>query len=261
MFEESGEVELTLVQQPAAQIVLRPEHVQFYDAVLFYDMSGMQGHGARADMPGGDGEAPDDYKRSIEALLASGKGVVMLNHGCISWPSWPLWREISGTSFMLEAGQLNGQPLPGSGYRGGAHGPLPNATTWVSPASPGHPVLEGLDDGFEITDELYLKSPCFENDVVPLLRSDYPFVSDNFTPPPLAPADEQAAWAHPPGSNLVAWINVAGNSPVVASDLGDGPLAFGNPGFRRFLSNALRWVASEDARDWARAHRNTDPPE
>jgi len=153
MFEAFEDIELTLVQQPAAQILLRPEHVQDYDAVLFYDMSGMQGHGARSDMPGGDGEAPEDYKRSIEALLESGKGVVMLNHGCISWPNWPRWREISGTSFMLQAGELNGQPVAGSGYRDGSHGPLPHATTRVHPASPGHPDPEGLDEGFEIPDE------------------------------------------------------------------------------------------------------------
>jgi hypothetical protein len=252
MFEEGGDVELTLVQQPAAQIILRPEHVADYDAVLFYDMSGLEGHGARADMPGGDGNPPPAYQQSIEALLASGKGIVMLNHGCISWPTWPRWREISGTSFMLQAGELNGEALPGSGYRGGAHGPLPNATTRVSPATPGHPVLAGLDAGFEITDELYLKSRSFETGVLPLLRSDYDFRADNFTPPPLAPADEQARWDHPPGSDLVAWANAAGNSPVVASDLGDGPAAFANPAFRRFLRNALHWVASDDARAWAR---------
>ena len=253
MFEEGGDVELTLVQQPAAQVILQPNNVADYDAVLFYDMSGMEGHGARADMPGGVGNPPEGYRSSIEALLESGTGIVMLNHGLISWPTWDRWRQISGTSFMLRAGELNGESLPGSGYRGGGHGPLPNATTHVDPALPDHPVLAGLNDGFNITDELYLKSPSFEANVLPLLRSDYEFVSENFTPPPLAPPDEQANWDHPPGSNLVAWANAAGNSPVVASDLGDGPAAFANPDFRRFLRNALHWVASDAARQWAQA--------
>jgi len=165
-----------------------------------------------------------------------------------------LWREISGTSFMLSAGLLDGERLPGSGYRGG-HGPLPNATTHLSPATPGHPVLDGLEQGFSITDELYLRSASFEAHVVPLLRSDYVFVAENFSPPPLAPRAEQLQWRHPQGTNVVAWAKATRASPVVATDLGDGPAAFANPGFRKFLHNALRWVASQDARDWAGAQR------
>ena len=38
--------------------------------------------------------------------------------------------------------------------------------------------------------------------------------------------------------------NAARNSPVVASDIGDSPEAFGNEGFRRLLKNSLQWVAS-----------------
>ncbi len=115
-----------------------------------------------------------------------------------------------------------------------------------------HPVLAGLEDGFEITDEIYLKTANYESRVVPLLRGQYDFVANNFTPPPLAPRQEQADWDHPPGSNLIVWANAAVNSPVVVSDVGDGPQAFANPGFRRLLHNALRWVSSAEARDWAR---------
>lgn len=252
MFEGIPELELTLVQQPAAQVLLRPEHIGDYDAVLFYDMSGIPGSGSPRDPAGGSGEPPDEYRCSIEALLERGTGIVMLNHGLVSWPTWPLWREISGTSFLLRAGELDGETLPGSGYRG-AHGPLPNATISLKPASPGHPVLEGLEDGFSITDELYLKSPIFEDRVTPLLRGDYDFLFENFSPPPLAPPAEQATWTHPPGSDLVVWAKATRNSPVVASELGDGPEAFANPHFRRLLRNSLIWVASNEARSWARS--------
>jgi hypothetical protein len=186
----------------------------------------------------------------MEALLARGTGIVLLNHATVSWPNWPLWRRITGSSFMLREGLLDGATVPGTGYRGG-HGPHPNATFRVMPAGQ-HPVLEGLEDGFEITDELYLKTAGFESRVTPLLRSDYAFVAENFTAPPLAPEAERAAWTHPPGSNLVVWANAAGASPVVVSELGDSPAAFRNPGFRRLLGNALRWTASAEARDWAR---------
>ena len=85
------------------------------------------------------------------------------------------------------------------------------------------------------------------------MRGNYPFECQHFTPPPLAPPDEQANWSHPPGSNLIVWANAAAASPVVVSDVGDGPPAFENPAYRRLIGNALHWVASEPARDWARA--------
>jgi type 1 glutamine amidotransferase len=252
MFEEDEEVTTTLVEQPAAQVILRPENVADYDAVLFYDMSGIPGIGLLHDGANDTGIPTDDYRTSIEALVESGKGMVLLNHGTVGWPNWPLWRQIHGSSFMLQAGELNGEQLPGSGYRGG-HGPHPNPTFTLTPVDANHPVVAGLEDGFTVTDEIYIKSPSFENNVLPLMRSDYDYVSENFTPPPLAPADEQAQWNHPPGSNLVVWANAVHNSPVVAADIGDSPEAFGNPGFRRLLKNALVWVASQQARDWAAA--------
>ena len=151
---------------------------------------------------------------------------------------------------MLTAGELNGKQVPGSGYRGG-HGPLENATINLLPQQT-HAVLQGLEDGFQITDELYLKTSDYEADVLPLLRGAYDFVAANFSPPPLAPPEEQANWDHPPGSDLIVWANACRNSPVVVSDVGDGPLAYDNPDYRRLLENAIRWLASEDARAWAR---------
>jgi uncharacterized protein len=244
-------VTTTLVQQPAAGVVLAPEHIGAYDCVLFYDMSGIPGIGLLHDGADNKGVPPPAYRNAVEAMLERGTGIVMLNHATVSWPLWPLWRQISGSSFMLRRGQLDGVEVPGSGYRGG-HGPLPNPTVRLIPACK-HPVLDGLENGFEITDEIYLKTAGFESRVLPLLRGKFDFVANNFTPPPLAPPQEQAAWDHPPGSDLLVWANAAGTSPVVVSDIGDGPQAFANPGFRRLLHNALQWVASADARAWARS--------
>ncbi len=250
MFDDMANINATLVQQPAAQVLLKPDNIAQYGAVLFYDMSGIPGIGLTHDGANDSGIPPDDYRTSVEALVAGGTGMVLLNHATVSWPLWPLWREISGTSFMLSAGELHGEQVPGSGYRGG-HGPHPNPTFRLQPQGT-HPVLDGLQEGFEITDEIYLKSSAFEASVLPLLRGDYNFIAENFTPPPLAPAQEQAAWSHPPGSDLIVWANAVQASPVVVSDVGDGPAAFANPGFRRLLENALHWVASPQAREWAR---------
>jgi hypothetical protein len=45
MFSDDPDIVTTLVEQPAAQIVLRPENVARFDAVLFYDMSGIANAG------------------------------------------------------------------------------------------------------------------------------------------------------------------------------------------------------------------------
>ena len=258
MFTDMEGVTETLVQQPAAQVLLRPENIADYDAVLFYDMSGIPGIGLLHDGANDTGIPSDSYRASIEALVENGTGLVLLNHATVSWPLWPLWRQISGSSFMLQSGELDGVTVPGSGYRGG-HGPYPNPTLRLVPQCE-HPVLAGLEDGFEITDEIYLKTAGFESRVEPLLRGELDFTGENFTPPPLAPPDEQANWQHPPGSDLVVWANRAGASPIVASDVGDSPAAFANPGFRTLLGNALRWVSSDAARAWARQGSATAIP-
>jgi type 1 glutamine amidotransferase len=251
MLNSMDGVTSTLVEQPAAQIVLQPEHVGPYDAIFFYDMSGIPGAGLLHDGADDTGIPPEQYVRAVECLLDAGKGLVLVNHATVGWPLWPLWREITGSSFMLTGGELDGREVPGSGYRGG-HGPLESATIRLLPQCD-HPVLKGLEDGFEITDELYLKTSDYETNVLPLLRGDYDFVMENFTPPPMAPAEEQAIWQHPPGSDLIVWANACGNSPIVVSDVGDSPLAYDDASYRRLIENALHWVASEEARAWAKA--------
>lgn len=251
MCESFDDVETTLVEHPAAQSVLASTDCETYDVVFFYDMCGIPGMALPHDHSAGSGAPSASYAASVEKLLERGAGLLLVNHATVSWANWPLWREISGSSFMLAAGELRGQSVPGSGYRGG-HGPLPNATIPLVPQEP-HAVLEGLGQGFSITDELYLKTDLYGPHVRPLLRGDFDFVADNFTPPPLAKESEQTNWSHPPGSDLIVWANAAVSSPVVVSDVGDGPLAYDNPDYRRLLHNAIVWLASADARQWAQA--------
>lgn len=250
MLDSMEDIDATLVQQPAAQVVLQPGNVDSYDVVFFYDMSGIPGVGLLHDGANNTGVPPEPYRRAIEALVQTGKGLLFVNHATVSWPLWPLWRQMTGSSFMLSKGELNGKTVPGSGYRGG-HGPLPSANIRLVPQQ-AHPVLEGLENGFHLADELYLKTADYEQNVLPLMRGDYPFVMENFTAPPLAAPDERASWQHPPGSNLLVWANAVGSCPVVVSDVGDSPLAYDSPDYRRLINNALRWLASGDARAWAK---------
>ncbi|MCH2657139.1 MAG: ThuA domain-containing protein [Dehalococcoidia bacterium] len=244
MFDENPEVNSTAVEQPAAQVMLRPENVQPYETIVFYDMLAIDGS-----------PIPEDYKASIEALIESGKGIVMMNHATLQWPAWEGWREISGSSFRLGGeGEVFGEIVPASGYRGGGGEPERNGHHHLSPVQQGHPVLEGLEDGFDIVDEIYIKTKGFESrpGILPLMRSDYPMVKENFNAP-VASAEERAKWDHPEGSDLIVWANKAGNSPVVAMDAGDGPEAYANPQFRRLLNNAIHWVASDNARAWVQS--------
>ena len=249
LFDANTDIVATFVEQPAAQVVLRPENVGRYDAVVFYDMQGipMGPHDMAAAQP------PADYVNSIEALLERGVGVVLLNHALVQWPLWPLWREITGSTFRLTQGEVDGRQVPGSGYRGGAGEPHRNATHRLSPVGSPHPVTRGLEAGFEITDELYLRTPlAVTSDIVPLMASDYRFTQSNFSPPPLAPKAEQDGWTHEDGDNVVIWARRVRNSAVVACEAGDGPPAYSNPGFRRLLANAIAWVTSDEGRAWAR---------
>ena len=249
MFNAMQNITMTLVEQPAAQVVLQSDNIRHYDVIFFYDMCGIAGAGLLHDGANDTGVPPAAYVQAIESLLSTGKGMLLVNHATVSWPGWPLWREISGTSFMLKEGELDGKRVPGSGYRGG-HGPLENATIQLT-AQTSHPVLKGLEDGFVLTDELYLKTSDYESNVLPLLRAEYDFEMTNFTPPPLAPPEEQANWNHPPGSDLIVWANACRNSPVVVSDVGDSPLAYDDDNYRRMIENSIHWLASDEARQWA----------
>src|SRR3954471_6099422 len=185
IFDDNPAFDATFIDQPAAQIIMRPEHVAGYDVVLFYDMWGLPGWRATSEPT-----PPPDYVRSIEALLESGKGVVLLNHALAGWPAWPLWRQLSGTTFVLAPGVIDGRGGPASGYRCDGFGETTGhrgAIHRLTPVDPAHPVVAGLEDGFEINDELYLRIPMAPSeDIIPLLRSDFSFVPANFTPLPSA---------------------------------------------------------------------------
>jgi hypothetical protein len=60
-------------------------------------------------------------------------------------------------------------------------------------------------------------------------------------------------WSHPAGSGRVGWAKHYRNSPIVYLQGGDDAVALGDPNYRALVHNAIRWVASAEARAWARA--------
>jgi len=236
MFDDLPGIACTLVEQPAAARLMNPDGMAGFDALVLYDMPGLDF--SAADRPAY--VAPNEaFKRGFRALLDEGKGVVALHHAIAGWPAWPEYAEILGGSFLYRPGPLRGRPRPDGGYR---HEVAYEAVS----AAPGHPVLEGVPNRFPCVDELYLYE-VFEEDVTPLLRADHRFTRDGFYSTAEAMRGRTFSndgWDHPDGSDLIGWTKRVGKSPIVYLQPGDGPSAYENPHVRRLIENAIRWVAA-----------------
>jgi type 1 glutamine amidotransferase len=243
VFESWPDITCTSVEQPAAQRFFTPDAARAYDAFVLYDMPGIE---FTRDRKMRHVDPTPEYKRGFLDLLEAGHGFVFLHHAIAGWPSWPEYAEIVGGRFHYAPATLRGVAYPDSGYRHAVR-------HRVRVVDPEHPVTRGLGSDFEIEDELYL-CPIFEAELTPLLRSDFDFSAQHFHSAALAVEgrrDESEGWHHPHGSGLIGWAHVHGRSPIVYLACGDGPSAYANPAFSRLVENAIRWVASDEARSWA----------
>jgi type 1 glutamine amidotransferase len=243
IFDQIPGIACTLVEQPAIQKLMNPEAMAGFDAIVLYDMPGINFAKGAAPV-----EPDAVFKAGLLALLDAGKGIVALHHAIAGWPAWPEYAELLGGRFLYRPGTLRGASLPDSGYHHGV-------THEVSLQDPGHPVVAGLPPRFSLTDEIYL-SEVFEDSVQPLLRSSAAFTRDNFYSANLAingTMFSNEGWAHADGSNLIGWTKKARNSPLVYLQPGDGPETYDDPNYRRLIENAIRWVCSEEALAWAKA--------
>jgi uncharacterized protein len=248
MFDELG-FTWRHVEQPAAAELLSPEGTIDADVLVFYDMPGIRF--TRSDPPTEFPAPPAAMVDGLAALCAQGKPMVFLHHAVAGWPMWEGYAEIIGARFHYQPAVLRGVSYPDSGYRF-------DVTHRVEVIDAAHPICEGLGDGFDLTDELYL-FPVFEDSVVPLLRTTFPMTDPaQFFSADLAirgSRNSNDGWTHPAGSNLVGWVKHSDRSPVVYLQFGDGPVTYADPSFRRVLTNAISWAASPDASTWALARR------
>jgi uncharacterized protein len=235
LFDEMADVDWTHVEQPAAQALFDVEHAGRFDAFVLYDMPGIR---FAANRPPQFLDPDERYRQRFLELLQRGHGFVFLHHAIAGWPAWEAYADIIGGRFLYLPGSLRGVPRQDSGYR---HGVPHNVRVLAR-----HPVTEGIPEQFAITDELYLYE-VFEDDVEPLLASDYTFTAANFYSAARAVRDGQmfsnAGWQHPPGSNLIGWTRRCGASRIVYLQCGDDPVAYGNPHYRRLIRNAIHWVS------------------
>ncbi|MBL4893801.1 MAG: ThuA domain-containing protein [Emcibacter sp.] len=238
IFQDMEDISATMVDHPAAQALMNPEAMQHYDALVLYDMPGLDFEHA-TEKPGFIDPTPA-FKQGFEALLQQGKPVVALHHALAGWPTWPEYGQWLGGRFLYRSGVINGDKKLDSGYAA-------DITYTAQNIAPQHPVMAGIPATFPLCDELYL-AEIFEDDVTPLLRSDYDFTAQNFYSATAAlngQMDNNSGWEHPEGSNLIGWTKKALNSPLVYLQIGDGSSAYENPYFRKILHNALTWVIGE----------------
>ena len=246
VFEEMEGVQASFVDQPAAGRLMNPSGMDGFNALVLYDMPGID-FAAAGDKPG-IVEPEASVKAGLEALLTQGKGVVALHHAIAGWPGWPEYADWLGGRFLYKPAMLRGQMRPDSGYR---HDVAYDAEA----ADPAHPILQGVPACIAMKDELYLYE-VFEAEVQPLLRARHAFVRDGFYSAHHAVAQgrmfSNEGWEHPSGSDLIGWTNRAINSPLVYLQPGDGPETYNNPAYRQLVRNAISWVASDAAHAWAR---------
>ncbi len=252
MFDSFGDIiTWTLAEQPAAEAFMNPKLAAPYDVLVFYDMAGRD----RGTTPAGTvgtifPPATPEMKQGWKDLLRSGnKGFVFFHHSVASWlhNDFPEYCEIIGgaADWGLPI-TVRGKEYPYSGFLG-------DVPQHVTIQDKTHPVVQGVGDassfegGYDITDEVYL-CPMFEDSVHCLLRTDFKPVDANF------PMQSGRGWHHPPGSNMSGWVKTAENSPVVYIQHGHGPSAWSNRSFQRLMTNAIQWVNTKDAKDWAKAN-------
>jgi len=164
-----------------------------------------------------------DYAQKISSeaqadfinFLKAGKGLLILHHAIAAYPQWPEYEKILGGRYYLQTRTVvNGVVKPRSKAREGAHIP-------VHIADPDHPVTRGLKD-FEIRDETY-----FGYDVAPDSHLLLTTTNTNNTP-------------------SLAWCRTYAGARVVYLQLGHDHFAYENPNYRKFVAQAIRWVARRD---------------
>lgn len=235
VFESFEGIRHTFVEQPATQTFLNPDAAAPWDVLVFYDMPGIDFSAQPPELV-----APSKaMKTGFMDLLAAGKGLVFLHHAIAGWPLWPEYGEVIGGRFFYRPSDCRGRPVLDSGYR---H----DVAHTVSVQDANHPIVDDLPESFPLTDELYLYE-VFENDVTPLITSDYEFDCEHFYSAHHAVTGRMFCnddWPHPAGSSLIGWTKQHDNSRIVYLQPGDGPDTYASPHYRRLLENAIRWAAA-----------------
>jgi uncharacterized protein len=226
-----------VVKHPAAARRMNPHDLRDFDALLLYDLPGIDFH-ERAAAPQFL-EPAADFMSGFEAMFDAGIGIVALHHALAGWPAWPRYAEILGGTFLYRPGTVRGRKRPDSGY-------APDIEYRAQLARADHPIAAGLPISFLLKDELYL-CEVFTNDIEPLLHADYSFESQHFLSAAAA-VRGVTAMASPrttiSGTNTIGWTRRVDRSRIVYLQPGDSAQTLQNPLYQRLVANALHWAAT-----------------
>jgi type 1 glutamine amidotransferase len=145
-------------------------------------------------------------------FLKAGKGLLILHHAIAAYPDWPEYEKILGGRYYLQPRTVvNGAVKPRSRAREGAE-------ILVHLADLAHPATRGLKD-FEIHDETY-----FGYDVAPDSHLLLTTTNTNNAP-------------------SLAWSRSYEGARIIYCQLGHDHFAYENPNYRKFVAQAIKWVA------------------
>lgn len=143
MFDADAGIQWEGVEQPDAMACFGADQVATWDTIVMYDMPGVSFVNGETILV----DPPEDFQRRFLEMLDAGQGFVFLHHAMSAWPSWPAYADIIGGRFHYRPGELHGTMWPDSGYHF-------DVTHHVHVIDPDHPICAGVEDGFELTDEL-----------------------------------------------------------------------------------------------------------
>jgi type 1 glutamine amidotransferase len=236
MLDSMDNMACTIVEQPASQAFMTPTMAAPYDALVFYDMPGVD----FSTQPPTLVAPPAELQEGFLQLLEAGMGMVFLHHALAAWPLWEAFGDILGGRFFYNPQVCKGLPVLDSGYR---H----EVDYKVTVVDTSHPVTQGLPANFALQDELYL-CEIFEADIHPLLSCDYGFESGNFYSAQHAVTGRMYCndhWPHPSGSPLLGWTRQIGDARIVYLQPGDTARTMEDSHYRQLLENAVHWVAGK----------------
>ncbi|NLH16628.1 MAG: DUF1080 domain-containing protein [Phycisphaerae bacterium] len=146
-------------------------------------------------------------QNNLKQLLSQGIGLVAMHHNLGAFQDFADYKDIIGGKYYLKA---EGDQPQGE-YKHGVDMKVRIADT-------NHPITKGLED-FAINDESYKKVWHAKDNHV-LLTTD-----------------------EPTSDTELAWTRTYGRGKVCTIALGHDGMAYANPNFRKFVAQAIRWVA------------------
>lgn len=155
----------------------------------------------------------DQSKTNLLNRLSEGKGLIAMHHCLASFQNWDEYARIIGGRYHLKKWTDQGVEKPGSTY-------LHDVDFKVRIADAAHPINRGLAN-FDIHDETYSGFEVRPESHV-LLTTDAPTSGRD-----------------------IAWSKTYGAARVVYLQLGHDHRAYENPNYRKFVAQAIQWVAHQ----------------